>query len=147
MRRLSLAIVAFFSLCGAAVAAQAAVPTAPAPTGATRTMTVAAGQAATVPLGGPAREIVVGDPQIADVSVVNDRTLVILGKRVGVTTLFAFDAQGRTLTGGQVLVTDVAADAVTVQRGVNASAYACDGRCTALTPTEAAAPAPIGGQP
>ena len=140
MRRLSLAIVAFFSLCGAAVAAQAAAPTAPAP----RAMTVVAGQATTIPLGGSAREIVVGDPQIADVSVVNDRTLVILGKRVGVTTLFAFDAQGRTLTGGQVLVTDIAADAVIVQRGVTASAYACDGRCTALT---AAEPAPTPGQP
>ena len=145
MRRLSLAITAFLSLCGAAVAAQAAVPNAPA--SASRTMTVAAGQAATVPLSGPAREIVVGDPQIADVSVVNDRTLVILGKRVGVTTLFAFDSQGRTLTGGQVLVTDVAAAAVTVQRGVNASAYACDGRCTALPPTEPTAPAPVAGQP
>lgn len=140
MRRLSLAIVAFFSLCGAAVAAQAATPTAPA----ARTMTVAAGQATTVQLGGSAREIVVGDPQIADVSVVNDRTLVVLGKRVGVTTLFAFDAQGRTLTGGQVLVTDVAADAVTVQRGASASAYACDSRCIALT---AAAPSQAPGQP
>ncbi|NGM51882.1 pilus assembly protein CpaC [Caulobacter sp. 602-2] len=143
MRRLSLAIAAVFSLFGAAVAAQAAAPTASAPT---RTMTVAAGQATTVPLGGPAREIVVGDPQIADVSVINDRTLVILGKRVGVTTLFAFDAQGRPLAGGQVLVTDVTADAVTVQRGVNASAYACDGRCTALTAAEPA-PAPAPGQP
>lgn len=142
MRRLSLAIVAFFSLCGAAVAAQAAAPNAPVP----RTMTVAAGQATTIPLGGSAREIVVGDPQIADVSVVNDRTLVILGKRVGVTTLFAFDAQGRSLAGGQVLVTDVSADAVTVQRGASASAYACDGRCIALTAAEPAqAPAP--GQP
>jgi Flp pilus assembly secretin CpaC len=144
MRRLSLAIVAFFSLCGAAVAAQAAAPTAPAPV--SRTLSVAAGQATTLPLGGAAREIVVGDPQIADVSVVNERTLVILGKRVGVTSLFAFDAQGRPLAGGQVLVTDVAADAVTVQRGATASAYACDGRCIALTPTEpAAASAP--GQP
>lgn len=142
MRRLSLAIAAFFSLCGAAVAAQAAVPTAPAP----RAMTVAAGQATTIPLGGAARDIVVGDPQIADVSLVNDRTLVILGKRVGVTTLFAFDAQGRTLAGGQVLVTDVAADAVTVQRGSAASAYACDGRCTALTAAEPP-PAPAPGQP
>ncbi|KSB89839.1 hypothetical protein AS593_14115 [Caulobacter vibrioides] len=144
MRRLSLAIAAFFSLCGAAVAAQAATPASPSP--ASRTMTVVAGQATTIPLGGSAREIVVGDPQIADVSVVNDRTLVILGKRVGMTSVFAFDAQGRALTGGQVLVTDVAADAVTVQRGTAASAYACDGRCTALTAAEpASAGAP--GQP
>lgn len=138
MRRLSLAFAAFFSLCAAAAASQAAVPTA-APAG--RAISVAAGQAATVPLNGAAREIVVGDPQIADVSVVNDRTLVILGKRVGVTSLFAFDAQGRPLVGGQVLVTDVAADAVTIHRGTAASTYACDGRCTTLT-TAAPAPAP-----
>jgi len=142
MRRLSLAIVAFFSLCAAAAAAQAATP-APAPA-APRTLSVAAGQATTLPLSGSAREIVVGDPQIADVSVVNDRTLVILGKRVGVTTVFAFDAQGRALAGGQVLVTEVSADAVTVQRGANASTYACDGRCTVLTSTTSA---PAAGQP
>lgn len=138
MRRLSLAFAAFFSLCAAAAAHGAA------PTPAARTMSVAAGQAVTVALNGAAREIVVGDPQIADVSVVNDRTLVILGKRVGVTSLFAFDAQGRSLAGGQVLVTDVAADAVTVQRGATASSYACQDRCMTLTTTAPAATAPIG---
>lgn len=130
MRRLSLAIAAFFSLCTAAAAAQAATPAA-APA-APRNLSVAAGQATTLSFNGAVRDVVVGDPQIADVSVVNDRTLVILGKRVGVTSLFAFDAQGRTLSGGQVLVTDAAADAITVQRGANVSTYACDGRCTSL---------------
>ncbi|MFT4254734.1 MAG: pilus assembly protein N-terminal domain-containing protein [Caulobacter sp.] len=144
MRRLSLAIAAFFSLCAAAAAGHAASPTpAPAAPVAPRTLSVAAGQATTLPLNGAAREIVVGDPQIADVSVVNDRTLVILGKRVGVTSVFAFDGQGRTLAGGQVLVTEVSADAVTVQRGANASTYACDGRCTVLTSSTAQA----AGQP
>ncbi|MBI1686011.1 pilus assembly protein N-terminal domain-containing protein [Caulobacter hibisci] len=141
MRRLSLAFAAFFSLCAAAATAQAASPAA-APT-APRTLSVAAGQATTVLLNGAVRDVVVGDPQIADVSVVNDRTLVVLGKRTGVTSLFAFDAQGRTLTGGQVLVSDVAADAVTVQRGSAASTYACDGRCTTLT----SAAQPNAGQP
>ncbi|MGH1557631.1 pilus assembly protein N-terminal domain-containing protein [Caulobacter segnis] len=123
MRRLSLVIAALATLSGAAVA-QARPADLP----------VAAGQASYVSLGGAVRDVVVGDPSIADVSVVNDRTLVVLGKRPGVTSLLAFGAGGRALADRQVVVSENGAGSVTVYRGASASNYACASQCTRLTP-------------
>jgi len=85
-----------------------------------------------VSLGGAVRDVVVGDPSIADVSVVNDRTLVVLGKRPGVTSLLAFGAGGRALADRQVVVSENGGGAVTVYRGATASNYACAAQCTRL---------------
>jgi Flp pilus assembly secretin CpaC len=68
-------------------------------------------------LGAPVRDIVVGDPTVADVSLVNERTLVVLGKKAGATTVLAFDARGRALADRDVVVSDVPTQAVVVQRG------------------------------
>lgn len=94
---------------------------------------ISAGQATTVSLDGAVRDVVVGDPEIADISVVSDRTLVILGKRPGVTTLLAFGAGGRPLTDRQIVVSEGGGGgAVTVYRGAAASTYACGRQCTRL---------------
>jgi Flp pilus assembly secretin CpaC len=125
MRRLSLAIAALAALSGTAAGAQ----------GRPADLPVAAGQASYVNLGGAVRDVVIGDPSIADVSVVNDRTLVVLGKRPGVTSLLAFGAGGRALADRQVVVSENGAGSVTVYRGASASNYACASQCTRLTPT------------
>lgn len=94
---------------------------------------ISAGQATTVSLDGAVRDVVVGDPEIADISVVSDRTLVILGKRPGVTTLLAFGAGGRPLTDRQIVVSEGGGGgAVTVYRGAATSTYACGRQCTRL---------------
>lgn len=124
MRRLSLVIATFATLWGTVAAAQ----------GRPVDLPVAAGQASYVSLGGAVRDVVVGDPSIADVSVVNDRTLVVLGKRPGVTSLLAFGAGGRALADRQVVVSENVAGSVTVYRGASASTYACASQCTRLTP-------------
>ena len=80
----------------------------------------------------------------ADVSVVNERTLVVLGKRPGVTTVMVFGAGGRTLASRQIVVSEAGDSGVTVYRGVNAAGYACAGRCTRVG---AAATAPAAGAP
>jgi Flp pilus assembly secretin CpaC len=140
MRRLPLVIAAFVALHGAAASAQAL------PVNASAELSVAAGQASYLNLGGAVRDIVVGDPSVADVSVVNDRTLVVLGKRAGVTSLLAFGASGRTLAARQIVVSE--GGGVTVYRGVKASAYACGAQCTQLGgETGAAAAAPAAGTP
>ena len=131
MRRLTLALCACLSL--AATAASAQSPGAP--------LTVGAGQAARITLSAPARDVVVGDPAVADVSLVNDRTLVILAKKVGATSVLAFDARGQALADRQVVVTDLPAGGVIVQRGAAASAYACGATCAPIPPAEGAAPA------
>ena len=128
MRRLSLALCACLSLGATAAGAQS--PASP--------LSVSAGQAARISLGAPVRDVVVGDPAVADVSLVNERTLVILGKKAGATTVMAFDAGGQTLADRQVVVSDIPAGAVVVQRGAAASTYACGDRCSLLAPPAAA---------
>lgn len=119
MRRLSLALAAALFFAGAAAHAQS--------------MSVGPGQAANISLSGPVRDIVVADPQVADVSLVNERTLVVMGKHPGVTTIMAFDAAGRTLANRLVVVSDNSAS-LTVYRGAVASSYACDEQCSRIAP-------------
>jgi Flp pilus assembly secretin CpaC len=126
MRSLCLAIAAVVTLSGTVASAQTLPVNTPAD------LPVAAGQASYVSLGGPVRDIVVGDPTIADVSVVNDRTLVVLGKRPGVTSLLAFGTGGRALADRQIVVSENGGGAVTVYRGATASNYACAAQCTRL---------------
>lgn len=138
MRRLALVIAVFATLSGAAAGAQTlAVDPVSAKTStsaASVDLPVSAGQASYVSLTGAVRDIVVGDPSIADVSVVNDRTLVVLGKRPGVTSLLAFGAGGRALADRQVVVSENGGGGVTVYRGATASNYACAAQCTRLGP-------------
>lgn len=130
MRRLTLALCAGLSLSVATVAV-ADSPSAP--------LSVSAGAAARIVLSAPVRDIVVGDPSVADVSLVNERTLVVLGKKAGATTVLAFDARGRALADRDVVVSDVPSRAVVVQRGGTASTYACGDRCSLLNSTTAPA--------
>jgi Flp pilus assembly secretin CpaC len=133
MRRLPVVLLACMSLGATVASAQ------PLPPRATL-LSVSTGQAAHITLGGPVRDIVVGDPLVADVSIVNERTLVVLGKKAGATTLLAFDAHGQTLADRQIMVTSIPDQAVVVQRGAKATTYACGTRCSALTPETADAP-------
>jgi Flp pilus assembly secretin CpaC len=135
MRRLSVVLLACTSL-GATVANAQPLPPRPA------LLAVSTGQAAHISLSGPVRDIVVGDPLVADVSIVNERTLVVLGKKAGATTLLAFDARGQTLTDRQIVVSAIPDQVVVVQRGVKDTTYACGNRCSALTPPGADAPPP-----
>ena len=143
MRRLSLVIAAALTLPGAAASAQT-LPVRSLSTAASVAvdLPIAAGQASYLSLSGPVRDVVVGDPSIADVSVVNERTLVVMGKRPGVTTLLAFTAGGRALADRQVVVSENGGGGVTVYRGVTASNYACGAQCTRLgAPAAGGAPA------
>jgi hypothetical protein len=144
MRRLSLAIAAALTFWGVANAQVLPARTTPASasTGASTDLPVASGQASYVTLGGAVRDIVVGDPTIADVSVVNDRTLVVLGKKPGVTSLLAFGPNGRALADRQIVVSENGSGGVTVYRGNTASNYACATQCTRLGAPAAAPAAP-----
>jgi Flp pilus assembly secretin CpaC len=135
MRRLSVALIACMSL-GATVAGAQTAGSRPT------LLAVSSGQAAHITLSGPVRDIVVGDPLVADVSVVNERTLVVLGKKAGATTLLAFDARGQALADRQIVVSAIPDQVVVVQRGAKATVYACGNRCSSLTPDAPAADAP-----
>lgn len=88
-------------------------------------------QAARVQLRGAAGSVIVGNPQIADVTVVDANTLYITGKGYGVTEIVAVDAIGRTVFQSEVVVTDGAGSGrVRVWRGAQATEMACAASCS-----------------
>ena len=60
-------------------------------------LTVRLDQSARVRLSAPARDVVVGNPGVADVSMLDSRNIVVLGKSYGVTNLLVVDRAGRTI--------------------------------------------------
>ena len=70
-----------------------------------RPLNVEIDRSARVALRGSAASVIVGNPAIADVTVVDANTLYIVGKGYGVTEVVAVDAIGRPLFQNQVVVT------------------------------------------
>lgn len=88
-------------------------------------------QAQRVQLSGPAGSVIVGNPEIADVTVVDANTLYITGKGYGVTEVVAVDQIGRTVFQSQVVVTaGDGAGRVRVWRGGQATEMACAASCS-----------------
>jgi hypothetical protein len=124
-----------------------------APLAAQAAVTVPLDQTRRLSFAGSAANVVVGNPQIADVNIIDARNLMVVGKRFGVTNLVVLDANGRTLFDSEVVVSAGEGAMVSISRGVQTFDYACTPNCqpvageaaAALTPTappQAAAPAP-----
>ena len=128
MRRLFLAFAATALLASPALA---------------QTLSVRADQAVRIALPAPARDVAVGNPAIADVMVLDERNIVILGKGFGTTNVIALDRSGRLILDRVVVVSAADAGQVTVYKGTSASQYACAPRCEMTDKgAEAAAPKP-----
>ena len=87
-------------------------------------------RSARVQLRGAAASIIVGNPQIADVSLVDANTMFIVGKGYGVTEVVAVDGVGRTLFQREVVVTGGSTGSVRVWRGTQATEMSCGASCT-----------------
>lgn len=88
-------------------------------------------QAQRVQLRGPAGSVIVGNPEIADVTVVDANTLYITGKGYGVTEVVAVDPIGRTVFQSQVVVTaGDGAGRVRMWRGAQSTEMACASSCS-----------------
>jgi Flp pilus assembly secretin CpaC len=114
------------ALAGAAVLALAG-------SGATQSarLNVEIDQATRVQLRGPAGSVIVGNPLIADVTVVDSNTLYITGKGYGVTEIVAVDTIGRTVFQSQVVVSEGSGTGrVRVWRGGQATEMACGSSCS-----------------
>lgn len=95
-----------------------------------------------VELGGAVSAVIVGNPAIADVTVVDQNTLFVTGKGYGVTEVVAVDAIGRTVFQRQIVVTGGSTGAVRVWRGGRATEMACAGSCeTSIRSSADAGPA------
>lgn len=92
-----------------------------------RAVSVEIDRSARVALRAPAASVIVGNPAIADVTVVDANTLFVTGKGYGVTEIVAVDPIGRTVFQSQVVVTAGANNSVRVWRGGQATEMACAG--------------------
>ena len=108
-----------------------------------QSLTVALDHAERLHIGGAAANVVVGNPAVADVTVVDSHTLYVLGRGYGSTGLDITDAQGRTLYAGDVTVVRPASS-VSIYRGVSRSEFACAPGCSEAHGTAGAAAAPAG---
>ena len=86
-------------------------------------------QSTRVQLRAPAGSVIVGNPLIADVTVVDANTLFITGKGYGVTEVVAVDGVGRTIFQGEIVVTGGSTGSVRVWRGAQATEMACAASC------------------
>ena len=84
------------------------------------------------------QSVLIGNPEVADVSVLDSHNAVIMGRAYGVTNLMVIDGRGRTLVDRQVVVSAAEVNRVTAWRGpygppgsvgVHVENYACSPRC------------------
>jgi len=86
-------------------------------------------QASRITLSAPARDVVIGNPSVADVTIIDGRNLLIMGKSYGVTNLVVLDARGRTILDRQIVVSASDEGRVSFYRGPDVYNYACSPRC------------------
>lgn len=85
----------------------------------------------TVPLrlSGPASSIVVGNKNIADVAVHDERLIFVTGKSYGTTNLMVFNKAGQEVYSAEVVVTANSSNLVTVNRAGQSQTYDCAPVC------------------
>ncbi|MEO0983082.1 MAG: pilus assembly protein N-terminal domain-containing protein [Pseudomonadota bacterium] len=76
--------------------------------------------------------IVVGNPLIADIAVLNERKLLVTGRQFGQTNLIVFDAFGRQTYSVDLVVTATSDGLVTVSRGAESATLDCSSACREL---------------
>ncbi|HEY0051798.1 MAG TPA: pilus assembly protein N-terminal domain-containing protein [Caulobacteraceae bacterium] len=123
-----------------AVAASAAAPA----FAQSRRLSVELDHSTRLGLTGAASSVIVGNPAIADVTVVDERTLFISGRGYGVTDVVVVDQLGRTVYSGEIVVTAPTDGQVRVWRGAAVTEMACAASCA---PTVRSGQAPAGAAP
>jgi hypothetical protein len=108
-------------------------------------VTVTKDQSLRVELKGAASAVVVANPKIADVTVVDSRTVYILGRDFGTTSITIADANGRSLWDAEVTVGTGTHSLVTINRGGRSSLMLCKPFCTENTDTGSAGSDPSPG--
>lgn len=93
-------------------------------------LAVSLDQSIRLSLSTPAQDVIVGNPDIADVSIADSRHLVITGKKYGVTNLIVTSTTGRTIFNSQLIVSAPDVGRVSVYEGPVPVNYACSPRCT-----------------
>jgi hypothetical protein len=93
------------------------------------TLVVTVDQARVAKLPDTARTLIIGNPMIADVTLLKQGgTMIITGKGFGDTNLIALDADGNPVAESTIRVVG-GSDALVVQRGMDRESYICAPRC------------------
>jgi Flp pilus assembly secretin CpaC len=86
-----------------------------------------------VTLNAPAKTVFIGNPSIADVTVIDPTHVFVMGKNLGRTNIIALDTAGHEFVNEQVLVLDLAGTMVTVQHGQGQMTLSCSAdRCASI---------------
>lgn len=108
-------------------------------------LTVTKDESKVIKLTAPASTVVVGNPEIADVTMQDGSTAFVTGKGFGSTNVIAMDDHGRQIATFRVVVTPSANRTVTLLRGNLLTTLSCAPRCevvaTAAAPASPATPA------
>lgn len=90
--------------------------------------------------------VLVGNPEIADVSVETARLLFVHGRTIGETNLLLLDSRRREIANYDLVVVPTAVTHITIQRGTDTHTMSCDPRCAGVpTPGTAVTTAAPGG--
>jgi Pilus formation protein N terminal region len=73
----------------------------------------------------PVTTLYVGNPVIADVTIIDNRHAFVQGKAFGATNVVALDGRGRPVANQQIVVSGTGSSMVTLQRGTQQTTYAC----------------------
>jgi hypothetical protein len=112
------------------IAALALALAAPAlPAAAAPALTVAIDHVARLSVSRPAGSVIVGNPAVADVTVVDARTVYVSGRNYGISEVVVLDEIGRTVWQGDVVVTAPTQGEVSIYRGSQVTEMACSGLC------------------
>jgi hypothetical protein len=85
-----------------------------------------------LPLERTPATVVIGNPDIADVIVGDERTLILTGRAAGITNLIVIDAAGERFVDLELRVTSDLPQHVVVQAGASRSTFVCAPRCEEL---------------
>jgi len=93
------------------------------------TLNVTIDSSARFPIPAGARNVMVSNPSIADVNLVDGRNMVVLGRAYGSTGVLIIDGRGRTIMDGTIMVSPSEAGHVTFVRANRQANYSCSPRC------------------
>lgn len=127
MRRIAIAVLAAGLISGPAFA---------------QTLSVRPDQAVRIALASPAKDVAVGNAEIADVVVLDARNILVVGKGYGTTNVVVIDGAGRMILDRTVVVSAADSGQVSLYRGTSAAQFACSPRCELTQEAEAAKPVP-----
>lgn len=80
-------------------------------------------------ISAPANTVIIGNPNVADVTIQDSQTLVLTGKSYGQTNMIVLDARGEAIADTMIEVVQAQADIVTVYMGSARTSFSCAPVC------------------